>query len=74
MAASVRDLRPERSAEHCRGRAETFAALVEHCRGRAETFAALVEGASPLRSGSAGHRSAAADTYLVEAVVRPPRD
>ncbi|MER5782601.1 TetR/AcrR family transcriptional regulator [Streptomyces mobaraensis] len=60
VAAYVRALRPEWSAEHC--------------RVRAETFVALVEGASLLRSGIAGHRSAATDAYLVEAAVRLLRD
>ncbi|MER6946450.1 TetR/AcrR family transcriptional regulator [Nonomuraea sp. NPDC000554] len=38
----------------------------ETCRARAETFVALVEGASLMRSGIAGSRSAAMDAQLVQ--------
>ncbi|MGK5642343.1 TetR/AcrR family transcriptional regulator [Streptomyces sp. URMC 126] len=60
VTAYVRTLRPDWPAERC--------------RGRAETFVALAEGASLLRSGIAGHRSAATDAHLVEAAIRLLRD
>ncbi|GAA0432713.1 TetR/AcrR family transcriptional regulator [Streptomyces luteireticuli] len=60
VEAFLRQMRPERTAAHC--------------RARAETFVALVEGAALMRSGIAGRRSEETDARITEQAVRLLRD